>query len=102
MTIDKTPYWDQDIVECLRVAADAIGPNSYYLRAAEYIEELRQENKALRDDAIRYRWIRSDARVGRWMVMQWLPHLGKYERVKEEKINDYIDSAMKLSRARSI
>lgn len=46
-------------------------------------------------DAARYRWLRSDARLGNWMVMQWLSHLGKYERVKEEKINDYIDSAMK-------
>ena len=42
MTTDKeTPYWEQDIAECLRVAAEAIGPNSYYLRAAEYIEEMR-------------------------------------------------------------
>lgn len=42
MTTDKeTPYWEQDIAECLRVAAEIIGPNSYYLRAAEYIEEMR-------------------------------------------------------------
>lgn len=40
MTTDK-PYWEQDIAECLRVAAEIIGPNSYYLRAAEYIEEIR-------------------------------------------------------------
>lgn len=40
MTTDK-PYWEQDIVECLRIAADAVGKNSYYLRAAEYIEEMR-------------------------------------------------------------
>ena len=44
MTTDKeTPYWEQDIAECLRVAAEAIGPNSYYLRAAEYIEEMRDQ-----------------------------------------------------------
>ena len=43
MTTDKeTPYWEQDIAECLRVAAEIIGPNSYYLRAAEYIEEMRE------------------------------------------------------------
>lgn len=41
MTTDK-PYWEQDIAECLRVAAEIIGPNSYYLRAAEYIEEMRE------------------------------------------------------------
>jgi len=40
MTTDK-PYWEQDIAECLRVAAEIIGPNSYYLRAAEYIDEMR-------------------------------------------------------------
>lgn len=45
MATDK-PYWEQDIVECLRIAADAVGKNSYYLRAAEYIEELRAENRA--------------------------------------------------------
>lgn len=48
------------------------------------------------DDARRYRWIRSDKRLGRWMIMQWVPNLGRYERVKEEKINDYIDSDMKM------
>lgn len=48
MTTDK-PYWEQDIAECLRVAAEAIGPNSYYLRAAEYIDEMRDEVKALRE-----------------------------------------------------
>lgn len=42
MTTDK-PYWEQDIAECLRVAAEIIGPNSYYLRAAEYIEEMRDQ-----------------------------------------------------------
>jgi len=43
MTTDKeTPYWEQDIAECLRVAAEIIGPNSYYLGAAEYIEEMRE------------------------------------------------------------
>lgn len=41
MTTDK-PYWEQDIAECLRVAAEIIGPNSYYLRAAEYIDEMRE------------------------------------------------------------
>ena len=45
MTTDK-PYWEQDIVECLRIAANAVGENSYYLRAAEYIEELRAEKRA--------------------------------------------------------
>ena len=48
MTTDKeTPYWEQDIAECLRVAAEIIGPNSYYLRAAEYIEEMRKVNAML-------------------------------------------------------
>lgn len=48
MTTDKTtPYWDQDIAECLRVAAEIIGPNSYYLRAAEYIDEVRAVNAKL-------------------------------------------------------
>ena len=42
MTTDNKPYWEQDIAECLRVAAEIIGPNSYYLRAAEYIEEMRE------------------------------------------------------------
>lgn len=46
MTTDK-PYWEQDLVACLRVAADAIGPNSYYLRAAEYIEHIRDINAML-------------------------------------------------------
>ena len=46
MTTDK-PYWEQDIAECLRVAAEAIGPNSYYLRAAEYIDEMRAVNGSL-------------------------------------------------------
>lgn len=50
MTIDKTtPYWEQDIAECLRVAAEIIGPNSYYLRAAEYIDEVRAVNAKLID-----------------------------------------------------
>ena len=49
MTTDKeTPYWEQDIAECLRVAAEIIGPNSYYLRAAEYIDEIRAERDRLR------------------------------------------------------
>jgi len=48
MTTDKTtPYWEQDIAECLRVAAEIIGPNSYYLRAAEYIDEIRAVNEML-------------------------------------------------------
>ena len=48
MTTDKeTPYWEQDIAECLRVAAEIIGPNSYYLRAAEYIDEIRAERDRL-------------------------------------------------------
>ena len=48
MTTDKTtPYWEQDIVECLRIAAEIIGPNSYYLRAAEYIEHIRDVNAML-------------------------------------------------------
>ena len=48
MTTDKeTPYWEQDIAECLRVAAEIIGPNSYYLRAAEYIDEMRTVNGRL-------------------------------------------------------
>lgn len=48
MTTDKeTPYWEQDIAECLRVAAEIIGPNSYYLRAAEYIDEMRAVNGRL-------------------------------------------------------
>ena len=46
MTTDK-PYWEQDIAECLRVAAEIIGPNSYYLRAAEYIDEIRAERDRL-------------------------------------------------------
>ena len=46
MTTDK-PYWEQDIAECLRVAAEIIGPNSYYLRAAEYIDEMRTVNGRL-------------------------------------------------------
>lgn len=33
MTTDK-PYCEQDIVDCLRVAAEAVGHHSYYLRAA--------------------------------------------------------------------
>lgn len=41
------PYWEQDIAECLRVAAEIIGPNSYYLRAAEYIDEMRAVNGRL-------------------------------------------------------
>lgn len=50
MTSDKNaPYWEQDIAECLRVAAEIIGPNSYYLRAAEYIDELRAECERLRE-----------------------------------------------------
>lgn len=60
MTSDKNaPYWEQDIAECLRVAAEIIGPNSYYLRAAEYIDELRAEcerlNKELQAASIDYR-----------------------------------------------
>ena len=46
MTTDK-PYWEQDIAECLRVAAEAVGPNSYYLRAAEYIDDVRDVNAKL-------------------------------------------------------
>ena len=69
MTTDKeTPYWEQDIAECLRVAAEIIGPNSYYLRAAEYIEEMRdrtsnleREAAALRADLDDYRKYRQEA-----------------------------------------
>ena len=49
MTTDK-PYWEQDIAECLRVAAEIIGPNSYYLRAAEYIEEMRERLSSLQSE----------------------------------------------------
>jgi predicted RNase H-like nuclease (RuvC/YqgF family) len=49
MTTDK-PYWEQDIAECLRVAAEIIGPNSYYLRAAEYIEEVRERLSSLQSE----------------------------------------------------
>lgn len=51
MTTDK-PYWEQDIAECLRVAAEIIGPNSYYLRAAEYIEEMRDRISKLEGSII--------------------------------------------------
>jgi len=50
MTTDNKPYWEQDIAECLRVAAEIIGPNSYYLRAAEYIEEMRERLSSLQSE----------------------------------------------------
>ena len=58
----------------------------------KFVEVKTEDWLATVKDAKRYRWLRSDARLGLWMVMQWLPHLGKYERVNEEKIDDYIDS----------
>lgn len=61
----------------------------------KFIEVETEELLATIKDAKRYRWLRSDARLGMWMVMRWLPHLSKYERVKEEHIDDYIDSSMK-------
>lgn len=61
MTIDKTtPYWEQDIVECLRIAANAVGKNSYYLRAAEYIEELRAEK---RDTANEFQYLKEQVNL---------------------------------------
>ena len=62
----------------------------------KFVEVETEELLASIKDAKRYRWLRSDARLGMWIVMRWQPHLGKYERVKEEHIDDYIDSDMKL------
>ena len=50
MTTDNKPYWEQDIAECLRVAAEIIGPNSYYLRAAEYIDGMRERLASLQSE----------------------------------------------------
>lgn len=90
---------ESEVARLQKINHELVSKSNSYVIANARLEEqnaaLRAEVEGMREDAERYRWLRSDSRVGRWMVMQWLPHLGRYERVSEEKINEYIDSERK-------
>ena len=59
------------------------------------IAELERERDALKQDAERYRWLRSNRRVGNAKLMMWATGQGRYDDVSQEDAMDAVIDAAK-------
>ena len=60
---------------------------------AEELRQVRAERDALREDAERYRWLRSPSTLGRGMVHVWATGEGRYNVWHLNELDERIDAA---------